>query len=84
MAAAPDLATLAGWHFDTLGEGVAQLEAAGILVVAIDYDAQTVDAHLASTRLLGAVVGEPGPAEARAALYAEEMADTAHPRRPRG
>ncbi len=77
IAAAPDLAILAGWQVDALGEGVAQLEAAGIPVVAIDYNAQTVEAHVASTRLLGAVMGEPDRAEALAALYAAKMADTA-------
>ncbi|WP_096787513.1 ABC transporter substrate-binding protein [Rhodobacter sp. CZR27] len=77
IAARPDLAILAGWQFDTLGEGVAQLEAAGIPVVAIDYNAQTVAAHVASTRLLGAVMGEPERAEKLAALYERKMQDTA-------
>lgn len=53
-----------------------QLEAAGIPVVAIDFNAQTVEAHVASTRLLGAVMGQPERAERLAALYQDKMRDT--------
>ncbi|WP_145106736.1 ABC transporter substrate-binding protein [Cereibacter sediminicola] len=76
IAARPDLAILATWQFDALGEGVQQIEAAGIPVVAIDYNAQTVATHVASTRLLGAVTGQAERAEALAALYQERMQDT--------
>lgn len=77
IAADPDLAILAGWQVDALGDGVAQLEAAGIPVVAIDFNAQTVESHVASTRLLGAVMGQPERAGKLAALYEEKMRDTA-------
>jgi iron complex transport system substrate-binding protein len=76
IAAQPDLALLAGWQFDALGEGVAQLEAAGIPVVVVDYNAQTLATHLASTRVIGTVMGNEDRAEALAALYEDKITDT--------
>jgi ABC-type Fe3+-hydroxamate transport system substrate-binding protein len=76
IAATPDVALLAGWQFDALGEGVAQLEAAGIPVVVVDYNAQTLDAHLASTRVIGALMGTSDRAEKLANLYETMITDT--------
>ena len=53
-----------------------QLEDAGIKVVAIDYNAQTLEKHLLSTRILGAVMGQPERAEALAAMYEAKTRDT--------
>ena len=76
IAVQPDLVLLAGWQYDSLGESVQQFDAAGIPVVVLDYNAQTLEAHLASTRVLGAVMGQPERAEALAAFYEGMMADT--------
>lgn len=76
IAAAPDLVILAGWQYDALGESVQQFEAAGIPVVTLDYNAQTVEKHLLSTRVLGAVMGQPERAEELATLYETRMMDT--------
>ena len=76
IAAQPDLVLLAGWQYDALGENVAQFEAAGIPVVTLDYNAQTVEKHVLSTRVLGAVMGQPERAEKLAALYQSRMRDT--------
>lgn len=76
IAAAPDVALLAGWQFDALGEGIAQLEAAGIPVVVVDYNAQTLAAHLASTRVIGTLMGTEDRAETLAALYEARITDT--------
>ena len=76
IAAGPDLAILAAWQFDALGENVKQFEAAGIPVVVLDYNAQTLERHLLSTRVLGAVMGQPERAEAQAALYEAKTLDT--------
>ncbi|UIJ32441.1 hypothetical protein LV780_19260 [Cereibacter azotoformans] len=55
IAARPDLAILAAWQFNALGEGVQQIEAAGIPVVAIDCNAQTVATHpVSAPRAAGA------------------------------
>lgn len=76
IAANPDVALLAGWQFDALGEGIAQLEAAGIPVVVVDYNAQTLEAHMASTRLIGSLMGTEDRAEALAKLYEDMITDT--------
>lgn len=76
IAAKPDVALLAGWQFDALGEGVAQLESAGIPVVVVDYNAQTLEAHLASTRVIGRLMGTEDRAEALAKLYEDKITDT--------
>ena len=70
IAAKPDVAILAAWQFNGLGDAVAKLEAAGIPVVVADYNAQTVEKHVASTLLIGKVMG----AEARAKTLAEDYA----------
>jgi ABC-type Fe3+-hydroxamate transport system substrate-binding protein len=75
IALRPDLLLLADWAFQTLKPQVAQLEALGIPVVVIDYNAQIPERHLASTRALGLVTGQPARGEALAALYAARLAD---------
>jgi ABC-type Fe3+-hydroxamate transport system substrate-binding protein len=70
IAARPDVAVLAAWQYRTLGDVADRLEAAGIPIVVLDYNAQTVDMHVKSTRLLGQLMGE----EERAARLAEEYA----------
>ncbi|MCB6178981.1 ABC transporter substrate-binding protein [Rhodobacter sp. Har01] len=77
IAAKPDVALLAAWQFDALGEGVAQLESAGIPVVVVDYNAQTLAAHLASTRVIGTLMGSEDRAERLATLYEAMITDTA-------
>lgn len=76
IAAKPDVALLAGWQFDALGEGVAQLEEAGIPIVVVDYNAQTLEAHLASTRVIGTLMGTEDRAEALGGLYEGKINDT--------
>lgn len=77
LAADPDLVILAGWQYDALGESAQQFDTAGIPVLVLDYNAQTLDAHLASTRALGKAMGTEDRAEALATLYEEMTADTA-------
>jgi iron complex transport system substrate-binding protein len=52
-----------------------QIEGAGIPVVIIDYNAQRLDRHLASTRAIGRVMGEVARAEELATLYEREYGD---------
>ncbi|RMF37421.1 MAG: iron ABC transporter substrate-binding protein [Alphaproteobacteria bacterium] len=64
VAARPDVAILAAWQYKGIGdEGVKKLEAAGIPVVVADYNAQTVEKHMASTHMIGDLLG--GEAEER-------------------
>lgn len=77
IASKPEVAILSPWQTAAIGApGVAQIEAAGIKVVAIDYNAQTLEKHLLSTRILGAVMGRPERAEELAALYEGKTRDT--------
>lgn len=57
LAAKPDVALLAGWQYNALGDTVQRLEAAGIPVVVLDFNAQTVEKHVASTLALGQILG---------------------------
>lgn len=77
IAARPELAILSTWQTKAIGApGMAQLDAAGIRVVALDYNAQTPERHVLSTQVLGAVTGQPGRAEQLAGLYREKIGDT--------
>ena len=75
LAAKPDLAILSAWQMAALGANVDRLEAAGIPVVAIDYNTQTVEKHVASTLILGQLLGEQARAERLADEYAAAVAD---------
>lgn len=77
IAAKPDLVILAAWSYDALGEGVKQIEAAGIPVVTLDYNAQTVEKHVLSTEVLGKVMGAEDRAARLADNYKAAMADIA-------
>lgn len=77
IAADPDLVILAAWQYDALGESVGQFDTAGIPVLVLDYNAQTLEKHLASTRALGAALGADERAETLAKLYEDMSADTA-------
>lgn len=76
-AARPDLALLSSWQFSALGDQVARLEAAGIPVVVLDYNAQTVEKHVASTLVLGEILGAEARARELATLYADAHKDVA-------
>lgn len=76
VAAKPDVAIIAAWQYKGLGsEGVAKLEAAGIPVVVADYNAQTLEKHLASTRLIGQVMASETRAEKLAGEYEAAVLD---------
>lgn len=77
LTANPDLVILAAWQYDALGESVGQFDTAGIPVLVLDYNAQTLEKHLASTRALGAALGAQDRAETLARLYEDMSADTA-------
>jgi iron complex transport system substrate-binding protein len=75
IALRPDLLLLSNWGFQALKPQVAQLEALGIPTVVIDYNAQIPARHIASTRALGLVTGQPERGEALAKLYETKLAD---------
>jgi iron complex transport system substrate-binding protein len=72
----PDLVVLAAWSWRALGDNVQQFEQAGIPVVVLDYNAQTLEKHVASTLALGKLMGSEDRAEKLAALYRSSFEDT--------
>jgi ABC-type Fe3+-hydroxamate transport system substrate-binding protein len=76
VAAKPDVAILSSSQVQYLGAAVQQIEAFGIPVVAVDYNAQTVEKHVASTRIIGKVMGTEERAERLAANYQKNIDDT--------
>ncbi|RKD26655.1 ABC-type Fe3+-hydroxamate transport system, substrate-binding protein [Caminicella sporogenes DSM 14501] len=71
----PDVAILAPFQYETLGENIQKLEAAGIPVVVVDYNAQTVEKHVASTEIIGKVMGKEERAKQLADEYVAAVKD---------
>jgi ABC-type Fe3+-hydroxamate transport system substrate-binding protein len=63
---------MAEWTFKSVQTAREQIEAAGIPVVVIDYNAQLLERHLASTRVMGQVMGTQARAEELASMYERE------------
>ncbi|MDC0612400.1 ABC transporter substrate-binding protein [Vibrio sp.] len=64
----PDVLVLADWQYQGLGSDIQRLESAGIKIIVVDYNAQTLRRHLASTRIIGKITGQ----EERAQQIAHE------------
>lgn len=71
----PDVAILAEWQVKGIGADYQRIIDAGIPVVVVDYQAQTQERHLASTRLIGRIVGADQRAEKIAAEYQTAIAE---------
>ena len=68
----PDVIMLADWQFKGLGTDIERLENAGIKIVVVDYNAQTLERHIKSTQLIGVITGQ----EERATKIATEYKNT--------
>jgi ABC-type Fe3+-hydroxamate transport system substrate-binding protein len=75
LALRPDLVVMAEWSFTSLPEAVRQLEALGIPVLVIDYNAEIPARHIASTLALGVATGQQERATTLAKLYTDKLAD---------
>lgn len=75
IALRPDLLVLAEWAWTALETQRKQIEAAGVPILVIDYNAQSLERHLASTRALGKATGHEARAEELAQLYEREHRD---------
>lgn len=73
----PDLVILADWQYKALGLDADRLEEEGIPVVVVDYNAQTVERHVASTLLLGELTRQEKRAKEIADFYAGALKDVA-------
>jgi iron complex transport system substrate-binding protein len=69
----PDVLVLADWQFKALGPDLGRLNKAGIPVVVVDYNTESVERHLASTRVLGELTGETARAQRIAAEYRQTV-----------
>lgn len=72
IALKPDVLLIAEWTYKSLETARTQIEAAGIPIVVIDYNAQLLDRHLASTRAIGKVMGTETRAEELSKMYERE------------
>ncbi|WP_068836186.1 ABC transporter substrate-binding protein [Polaromonas jejuensis] len=72
IALKPDVVFMAEWTYKSLQTAREQIEAVGIPIVVIDYNAQLLERHLSSTRALGKVMGTEARAEELAQLYERE------------
>ncbi len=77
LALKPDLLVLADWQYKALGLDADRIEENGIPIVVVDYNAQTVERHAASTRLLGTLTGEEARAGEIASFYEGALKDVA-------
>lgn len=65
----PDLLLLADWQYQALGSDLDRLEKAGIPIVVVDYNAQTVEKHMKSTEIIGMLTGRKEQAAKLAGEY---------------
>lgn len=69
----PDLIMLADWQFKGLGSDIERLESAGIAVIVVDYNAQSLERHVKSTKIIGAITGQSQRAAEIANEYTEQL-----------
>ncbi len=69
----PDVALIAAWQYESLAEKVEILETSGIKVVVVDLNAQTLEKHVTSARVIGKVMGTEKRAETIATEYANAV-----------
>lgn len=59
----PQVAIVAPFQYETLAENIDKLEKSGIKVIVIDYNSQTLENHIKSTKILGKITGNKNRAE---------------------
>ncbi|EKN4581172.1 ABC transporter substrate-binding protein [Vibrio aestuarianus] len=69
----PDVLMLADWQYKGLGSDIERIEDAGISVVVVDYNAQTLERHMKSTQLIGVITGQEERAEKIANEYKQNL-----------
>lgn len=75
IALKPDVLLWAEGSYSALKTARDQIEAAGIPIVVLDYNAQLLERHLASTQAIGKVMGTEARAAALAGLYERQYND---------
>ena len=72
IALKPDVLFVAEWTYKSLQTARDQIEAAGIPMVVIDYNAQMLERHISSTLAIGKVMGTEQRSQELASLYERE------------
>lgn len=75
LALRPDVIVMADWQYKALASEIPKLEEAGIPIVVVDFNAQTVERHTNSIRLFGQLNGTQERAEQLANDYKNGIAD---------
>ncbi|ASK26818.1 ABC transporter substrate-binding protein [Neisseria chenwenguii] len=75
IALKPDVLILADWQFKALADYIPRFEQAGIPVVVVDFNAQTVERHTESAKIFGQIAGTPERAKQAADEYAAGIED---------
>lgn len=75
VALKPDVLVLADWQFKALSDYIPRFNQAGIPVVVVDFNAQTVERHTRSTQIFGQIAGTPERAGQAAGEYSAGIAD---------
>lgn len=75
LAERPDLVIVPPWALTTDRDQLQPLEAAGIPYIVVDYNAQSIEKHVASTLAIGKAIGAEARAEEIAQLYTRRMAE---------
>lgn len=65
----PDVVVLADWQYKGLGFDIDRLDEAGIPIVVLDYNAQTLERHIKSTELIGQLTAQESRADKIAHEY---------------
>jgi ABC-type Fe3+-hydroxamate transport system substrate-binding protein len=71
----PDLLIVPSWYVNERGQLLAPLQAAGVPVVAVDYNSQDPERHVSSTLAIGAAIGMEERARRLATLYRDKITE---------
>ena len=71
----PDLLITLAAGYTSRAPLMAQIEQAGVPILVVDYNAQILERHVASTLALGQATGNEDRAHSLAALYAKQLGD---------
>ncbi|MFV0245534.1 MAG: ABC transporter substrate-binding protein [Qingshengfaniella sp.] len=75
VALRPDVLIVPSNNFNAMADIYERIEATGVPVIVVDYHSQTVERHVASTLIIGQVMGTEERARELAKIYAAEVAD---------
>ena len=75
MALKPDVLILAEWQYQTIGSELPKLEQAGVPIIVVDFNAQSVERHTQSAKIFGQLAGTEERANKIADEYAQGITD---------